>query len=391
MYVLYRVKPCSEDSYWKSKLVNFVHFNLFYLGPLIYKLTQAVMYIASFLFVAFAVGYHSGGEAPFSAPIKGGIFYFITTSQLSLTIVDYFIFLMDLRHCEANSSQQASTVDDETNLQSSLLLNERSTNDEIEDNENEGLKETKDNHFSTTSLLEQQDADQSAPCIVENNESTFTSVIGKKIKEDPIILAGACAALFFVLLMFVPLMNIKYEGVGTDTLGDIDEDFTLNEILLRFRDIFAVADSQSSADMTYWSFMFESVFMPPFMLAMALRAHYLMIKGRIYDTSDWYYMIEYSYPFMSLESFTVGLIHFSGTLEPLTDFYFNSYDICQKLDESLSEGCLTAKYTTLWGTWILLLFLLTALPYIWTINLRLRKIYTPHSSNAMKILNTSNS
>ena len=94
MFVMYQMDSndntlVAEESsslhyYWKDKLVGFVHLNVFYLGSLVYKLTQAVLYITSFQFLAFAIGFHADleTEPPLQAPVKAGLYYFITTSQL---------------------------------------------------------------------------------------------------------------------------------------------------------------------------------------------------------------------------------------------------------------------------------------------------------------------
>jgi len=405
MYSMYRISPTveGEESYWKSILIDSTHFNVFYLGSLVYKFTQAIAYIGGFLFLGFTVGYHTETPAIISIPTKPGFTYFIGTSQLCLTIVDFFIFLLDLKYAPTNFQHETSQLtSDDNNLRAPLLSDEMSgssnTNGHItgEESNVENILRPLDGsttaHMPSSFIKEEHTAnsrsEDQGDFEAETQISTNSSLTNE-IKKDPLILVGVGAVLCFVLLMIAPLMNISYEGVGASALVNTDEDFTLNQILKRFRDVFKFIDSESSANTAYTFFLIESVIAPAFLLWMAIWANYLLTKGKEKETALLYFMIEYTYPFMSIESFTIALIHFSGTAEPLSDYYFNLSDTCKILDENFDAGCLSIEYTTLWGTWILFLFLLTLLPYVWMINLRLRRIHTPHADIKSKILMSS--
>jgi len=403
LYTMFRVTPSAEgeESYWKEKLIDSVHFNVFHLGSLVFKFTQAMSYIGAFLFLVFTVGYHTDNHPPLSFPLKPGFTYYISASQTCLTLVDYFIFLLDLKHAPNNfppETNQQPTND----IRSPLLSGEGSESNNTSEQQPLATAENKANPSDSAATSQSQSSmvkdDQTTNSRSDDESNTETEAVinvnsnypfMNEIEKDPLILIGGCAVLGFILLMFAPLMNITYKGSAARHLSNIDEDFTLNQILKRFRDLFKFVDSDTSANIAYAFFLIESVITPAFLLWMATWSHYLLMQGKEKETAILYFWIEYTYPFMSIESFAIGLLHFAGTAEPLADYYFNLPEICQNLDENYGEGCLTIEYKSLWGTWILFLFLLTLLPYLWIMNIRLRRIHTPHAENKSKVLLSS--
>ena len=184
------------------------------------------------------------------------------TSQLCLTIVDFFIFLHDLKYAPTNFQQETSRLtSDENNLRDPLLsdgasgssnTNGHITGDESNvENTSKPLDDSTTAHIPSSFIKGEQTANSKSEdegdCEAETQISSNFSLTNE-IKKDPLILVGASAVLCFVLLMIAPLMNISYEGVGASALVNADEDFTLDQILKRFRDVFKFIDSESSAN-----------------------------------------------------------------------------------------------------------------------------------------------
>lgn len=326
----------------RSKLIRASRYETFTIGTIFYKLSEVYVYIGIFLAVIGTLTFTSADDGVkyyLTAPIKNGSWYYITAHVLSLTMVDMFIYLhleLDNEQSHVHAALERASGEEEDEVNHYQIIPSVANIDDDVNTASFVIAVTEDNNPLNDQSLTTTDQlidNSSAKMIPESAEKlrlkgscggdsivpfnfalSWTAICTRETLMNTLLLLILSTG---ISILSVPIIRFQYEGIESLILDPeyVSNDYTVYGFIRTLYDITNDLDGYSVAVIFYVFVLFDILLVALCVLLLAASLEYPKMgyasKHTMYET------LIYTYPWMNIESFTLSVIIFAGTAEPL--------------------------------------------------------------------------
>lgn len=328
---------------WSNIRWSILRGQAFFVSPLFGKTTGTSIYVGAFVLVVATVELKTSDGSVFKVAIpfeEGGMLFY--ASQLCSQLAAVFLMLKLEKIFSVRSKSS------------------RSSNDELKVIGEDEFIEYHDEATCVTEEVASQDENRGG-----EKEEYFHTLDGKYKEQGKLYrnITNLLAVISFVtgvMVWFFPLMKIEYSGLEASFFDedDISEEYTFWSIIY---ESYKAIDDEMNAGALFALFLFEAVILPPVVLGLSLALHETRHSSETRELLV--RTILYLRVFMNIESFYAGVIIFVASIEPVANYLFNDFDLCEELNEKSDENCLLLNCKIMAGTWILTAYTLSLVAF----------------------------